>query len=90
MFLYHPSHVLCLDICPSSASLLKESVSSCFRGSDGSSGRNSVWMTNRAALFARSIQCSSSIIVVMISFMNPSFDASVAVISTDKGFAVAR
>ena len=27
------------------------------RGYDGCIGRNSVWMTNRSAFFARSIQC---------------------------------
>ena len=47
-------------------------------------------MTNRAVLFARSIQCLSSTVMVMMSFMKPSIDASVAVISTAKGSAVAR
>ena len=42
-------------------------------------------MTNRAALFARSIQCSSSTVMVMMSLMNPSIDASVAVMSTAMG-----
>ena len=39
-------------------------------------------MTNRAALFARSIQCLSSTVIVMISSMKPSIDASVAMIYT--------
>ena len=47
-------------------------------------------MTNRASLFARSIQCLSSTVMVMIALMNPSIDASVAVISIANGSAVAR
>ena len=43
--------------CPPPTIFLKESGLSCFRGYDGCSGWNSVWMTNRAALFARYIQC---------------------------------
>ena len=85
-----PRNFFCSDICPSLASLLKESGLSRFRGFDGCSGRNSVWITNRAALFAQSIQCSLSTVVVMMSSMKPSIDASVVVISTDKGYAVAR
>ena len=88
VFMYHPRHVLCSASCPSPAIFLKESVSYCFRGSDVCSGRNSVWMTNRAALFARSIQWSSSIIMVMMLSMNPYIDASVDVMSTAKGCAV--
>ena len=85
----HPMHVLCSDSCSTPVSFLKESGSSRFRGSDGCSGRDSVWMTNRDALFARSIQCLPSTVMVMMSSMNPSIDASVAVISTSKGSAVA-
>ena len=47
-------------------------------------------MNNRAAPFARSIQWSSSTVIVMMSSMNPPIDASVAVISTAKGSAFAR
>ena len=83
-----PRHVFFSASCPSPASFLQESGSSRFRVSDGCSGRNSVWMTNRAALFARSIQCSSSAIMVMMSSMKPSIDASVALISTAKGYSV--
>ena len=86
----HPRHVLCSASSPYPASFLKDSGSSRFRGSDGCSGQNSVWMTNRAALFARSIQCLSSTVMVMMSLMKPSIDTSVAVISTSKGSAVAR
>ena len=75
-------------VVPPPTSFLKESGLSCFRGSDGCSGRNSVWMTNRAAIFARSIQCSSSTVMVMMLSMNPSIDASVAVMSTAKGYTV--
>ena len=47
-------------------------------------------MTNRAALFSRYIQCLSSTVMVMIFSMNPSIDASVAVVYTAKGSAVVR
>ena len=89
VFMSHPRHGLCLASCPSPASFLKESGSSCFRSSDGCSGQNIVWMTNRATVFARSILCSSSTVIVMMLSMNPSIDASVAVMSTAKGYAVA-
>ena len=85
-----PRNVLCSASCPSPASFLKEIGLSHFRGSEGCSGRNSAWMTNRAALFARSTQCLSSTIMVMMSLMNPSIDVSVAVMSTAKGSDVAR
>ena len=75
----------CSASCPSPASFLKDGGSSRFRGSDGYSGRNIVWMTNRAAIFAQFIQCSSSTVMVMIFTMKPSIDASVAVVSTSKG-----
>ena len=88
--MYHPRHVLCLAGCPPTAILLKESGSSHFRGSDGYSGRKSVWMTNRAALFARYIQCLSLTVMGMMSSMNPYIDASVAVMYTSKGSSVAR
>ena len=60
------------------------------RGYGGCSGRNSVCMTNRAALLAHSIQCSPSTVMVMMSSMNPSIDASVAVMPTTRGSAFAR
>ena len=47
-------------------------------------------MTNRAALFVRSVQCLSSAVMVMISSEKSSIDASVALIYTSKGSAVAR
>ena len=47
-------------------------------------------MTNRAAIFVRSIQRSSSTVMVMMSSMKPSIDASVAVISTAKGSDFSR
>ena len=85
----YPRHVLCLASCPYPASFLKESGSSCFRGYDACSGRNSVWMTNRAAFFAQFIQCLSSNVMVIMSSMKPSIDALVALISTAKGYVVA-
>ena len=89
-FMYHPRHVLCSTSLPSPTIFLKDIGSSRFMGSDVYSGRKSVWMTNRSALFARSIQCSSSTVMVMMSSMNLSIYASVAVMYTDKGSAVAR
>ena len=88
--MYKPRHALCSVIFTLPISFLKETGSSHFRGSDGCSGRNSVWMTSRSALFARYIQCLSSTIVVMMSSMNPSIDYFVAVISIINGYAVAR
>ena len=85
-----PRHVFCSASGPSPASFLNGSGSSRFRGSNGCSGRNSVCMTNRAALFAQSIQCSPSTVMVMMSSMKQSIDVSVAVISTAKGSDFAR
>ena len=45
-------------------------------------------MTNRAALFARYIQCVSSTAMVMMSSINPYIDASFDVIYTANGYAV--
>ena len=90
VFMSHPRHVLWSAIFPSPAIFLKESVSSCGSGSDGCSVQKSVWMTNRAALFAQFIQCSSSTVMVIMLLINPSIDASVAVMSTAKGYAVVR
>ena len=84
----HPRNVFCLASCLSPTSFLKESGSSHSRGSDGCSCRKSVWVTNRAALFARYIQCFSSTVMVIMSLMNPSIYASVSVISTAKGYVV--
>ena len=47
-------------------------------------------MTNRAALFAQSIQCLSLTVVVMMALMNTSIDASVAVMSAANGYVVER
>ena len=46
-------------------------------------------MTNRDAIFAQSIQCFPSTVMVMMLSMNPLIDASVAVMSTSRGSAVA-
>ena len=85
-----PRHVFCSASCPSTASFLNESGSSSFSGSDGCSGQNSLWITNRSALLGRYIQWLSSIVMVMMSSMKPSIDASVAMISTAKGSAFVR
>ena len=50
----------------------------------------SVWMNNKTALFAQSIQCLSLTIMVMMSSMKPSIDVSLTVISTAKGSAISR
>ena len=47
-------------------------------------------MTNRDARFARSIKFLSSTVMVMMSLINTSIDAYVAVMSTSKGSDVAR
>ena len=88
--MYHPSNVLFSASFPSATSFLKESGFSCLRGYDVCSGYNSVWMTNRATLFACSLQFSSSIFMVMISSSKLSIDASVAVISNARGSAFVR
>ena len=81
----HPRHVFCSASCLSFAIFLKYIGSSCFRGSDLCSGRNSLWMTNIATLFACSIQCLSSTIMVMMPLMKPSIDASMDVMSNARG-----
>ena len=90
MCMSHPRHVLFSDDFPSHASFLKDSGSSRFRVSDGYIGLKSVWMTNRAALFARSIQCLSLTVIVMMSSIIPSIDASVDIVSTAEGYSFAR
>ena len=47
-------------------------------------------MTNRDAIFALSIQCSSSTVMVMMLSIIPSIDASMDVISTDRRSAFVR
>ena len=74
----------------SPASFLEDIGSSSLRGSDGCSGQNSVWMTNRAALFACYIQCFLSTVMVMMSLMKSYIDAYVAVMSTAGGSAFER
>ena len=86
--MFHPRYDFCLDSCPFPASFLKESGLSVFRGYDGYSGRNSVWMTNKAAVFARSTHCLSLTVFVMMLLMKPYIDASDDVISTAKGVPI--
>ena len=83
----HPMHVLYSASFPSPKSFLRESRFSSLRGSDGCSGWNSVWMTNIDAPFFHSIQCSSSTVMVMMSSMKPSIDASAAVMYTARGYS---
>ena len=81
----HTRQVLSPDSFPSPESFLMESGLSRFSGSDACSGQNSVWMTNKAALFARSIQYLSSTVIVMMLSMNPSIYDSLALMFTDRG-----
>ena len=83
--MYHPKHVLCSASFPSLTRFLREIGLSCLRGFDVCSGLNSVRMTNRATLFARSIQFPSSTVMAMLLLMKPSIDASVALMSNDRG-----
>ena len=76
-------------VAPPPASFLNDIGSYHLRGSDGCSGWKSVWITNKASLFAQYIQFLSSTIIVIMSSMNPCIDASVSVMSTDKGSSVA-
>ena len=90
MFVSHPRQVLRSSSPPTPASFLRDSGSSCFSGSDAFSGWNIVLMTNRAAIFARSTQCLSSTVVVVIFLMKPSIDASLAVMYTSRGYVFAK
>ena len=47
-------------------------------------------MTNRAAIFERSIKCSPSAVLVAMLLMNPPVDASVGTTSTTKGYSFSR
>ena len=85
LFMYHPRHVFRLASFPSPPIFLRESE--LFHSSvlDACSGRNSVWMTNKAALFARSIQYLSSSVMLMMLLMNPSINASLTSMFTARG-----
>ena len=85
----HRRNIFCSASSPSPASFLKEIGSSRFRGSGGCCGEKSVRMTNRAAMFARSIQYLSSTVIVMMVSINSSIDDSVDVMSTAKGSNIA-
>ena len=81
-------HVFVRIVVPPPSIFFKKSRSSRFRGSDGCTGQESVWITNRAALFARSIQGFSSTIMVMMPLNNPYIVAYEAVMFTAKGSSI--
>ena len=72
----HPIQTLGLSSGTSPESFHSERVSYCFVGLWVCSGLNMVWMTNMALFLTRSTQHGSSRVMVMISFMNPSIEAS--------------
>ena len=88
--MYHPRHVLWSDSCLSPTGFLKDIVLSHFRVSDVCSGQKILLMTNRAAIFERSIKCSPSAVLVAMLLMNPPVDASVGTTSTTKGYSFSR
>ena len=72
----HPIKVLHLESCPYPDSLRIDRGSSRFNSSEECSGLNMVWMTNKATFLARSTQNRSSMVMAMMSLMNPSIEAS--------------
>ena len=76
VWMFHPRQVLCLIRWPSPASLRSERRLYRFRGLSDFRGLNMVWMINKSAFLAISTQYWSSIVMVMISWMNPSIEAS--------------
>ena len=77
-----PRHVLNLESRPSPDSMQSEWGSSCFIGSEDYMSLNIMWTTNKAAFFVRSNQLGSWMVMVMMSSMNPSIEASFALMST--------
>ena len=82
IWMSQPRQVLCFASWPSPASFWSEKRSYHFRVSLECSSLNMVWMTNKAAFFARSTQHQSSMVMVMISSMNIYAEASFASIFT--------
>ena len=73
-----PRQVLRSASCPYPTRLWSERGSSCFRGSYGYSGLNMVCMTNNAKFLMHFTQTGSSMVMMMMSSMNPYIDASFA------------
>ena len=63
----------CIVLCKSTLynSLRSEMGSSCFSSSEDRSGLNMVWFTNNAEFLVHSNQIGSSMVMGMISVMNP-------------------
>ena len=61
--------------------------SSSFSGLEDCSGLNMVWMINKADFLVRSAHLGSSMVMVMISLIDPSIEASFASIPTDIWYA---
>ena len=85
VFMSHTRQVLRSARFPSPVSFLRECGLSRFSGSDACSGCNSVWMTNKAALFTRSIQYLLSTVMITMLSMNPSIDDYLASMFTARG-----
>ena len=90
VFMSHPRQVLSLTIFLSPASFLREGGSSNPSGSYACSGPNSVHTTNKAALFACSIQYLSCTVMIIMLSMNPSIDASLDLMFTARESAFSR
>ena len=90
VFMYHPRQVLLFTSFLFPAIFLRESGSSHSSGSDACSGPNSVRMTNKAALFACSIQYLSCTVMIIMSSMNPSIDVSLELMFTARESAFSR
>ena len=75
-------HVLHSESRPSSVSLRSKRGLYCFSVSEEYSSLNMVWMKNKAAFLARPTHLGLSMMMVMMSSMNKSIDASFALIST--------
>ena len=78
VWMSQPRHVLRLASWTSPTSLRSERGSYHFRGFLGCQGLNMVWMINKAAFSAHSTQCGLPMVMVMMSSMNTSIEASFA------------
>ena len=82
VWMSQPRHVLCLSSWNSPASMRSERGSSRFISSKYCSGLNMVWMTNKAKVLVCYTKFESSMVMVMMSSMNPSIQAYFDLMST--------
>ena len=82
VWMSHPIQVLRLSSWPSPTILRSERGSSRLRGLSEWRGLNMVWIINKAALLVSSTQHGFSMVMEMISYINPSIEASFASIFT--------